>query len=140
MPAAALVKSVGSARSSRCLPGSSGRWSRRSTSPIFGGFNRPSSRTSGSDSGNKFTLNGDGATTAMSTERQLHVVEQYAAQGRVYSQGTATIGQVVNADVWAKNAVNLSNGIRSSGTRLRDVLHHPLQQLDVFGNARPERR
>jgi hypothetical protein len=140
VPAAALVKSVGSATAT-AAPTMVQRTmeSTLHLTPIYGGFNKAIFSDRQLGFGNKFTLNGNGANNGdVYTNGNFTLSNNTLIKGSVYAQGTATIGQgVVNADVWAKNAVSLSNGIQVLGNATSSTSSITLDNNStVFGNAK----
>ena len=118
IPAAALVKSVGSA-TTVAVPTMVQRTMESTIrlTPIYGGFNKAIFSDRQLGFGNKFTLNGNGGNNGdVYTNGDFTLGNNTLIKGSVYAQGSATIAQgVVNADVWAQNAVGLSSGIQILG-------------------------
>jgi hypothetical protein len=140
VPAAALVKSVGSATTA-AVPTMVQRTMESTIhlTPIFGGFNKAIFSDKQLGFGNKFTLNGNGGNNGdVYTNGNFTLSNNTLIKGSVYAQGTATVGQgVVNADVWAKNAVSLSNGIQVLGNATSSTSSITLDSNStVFGNAK----
>jgi hypothetical protein len=140
IPAAALVKSVGSATAA-AVPTMVQRTMEATIhlTPIFGGFNKAIFSDKQLGFGNKFTLNGNGGNNGdVYTNGNFSLSNNTLLKGSVYAQGSATIGQgIVNADVWAKNAVSLSNGIQVLGNATSSTSSITLDSNStVFGNAK----
>jgi hypothetical protein len=140
VPAAALVKSVGSATTA-AVPTMVQRTMESTIrlTPIFGGFNKAIFSDQGLGFQNKFTVNGNGGNNGdVYTNGDFFLANNSLIKGSVYAQGAATIGQgVVNADVWANNAVALSGGIQVLGNATSSTSSITLSSNStVFGNAK----
>jgi cytoskeletal protein CcmA (bactofilin family) len=85
--------------------------------PIYGGFNKAVFSNQQLNFQNKFTINGyTGNDGDVYTNGDFTLNNNTLIKGSVYAQGAATIGQgVINANVWANNAVSLSSGIQVLG-------------------------
>lgn len=140
VPAAALVKSVGTA-TTLAAPTQVQRTMESTIhlTPIYGGFNKAIFSDRQLGFGNKFTLNGNGGNNGdVYTNGDFTLGNNTLIKGSVYSQGAATISQgVVNADVWAKNAVSLSSGIQVLGNSTSSTSSITLSNNStIFGNAK----
>lgn len=140
IPAAALVKSVGTA----VLSTSPTKVQRTMEStirltPVYGGFNKAIFSDKQLNFQNKFTVNGNGANNGdVYTNGNFSLGNNTLIKGSVYAQGNATIGQgVINADVWAKGAVDLSSGIQVLGNVTSSTSSINLSNnSNIFGNAK----
>jgi Tfp pilus assembly protein PilX/cytoskeletal protein CcmA (bactofilin family) len=85
--------------------------------PIYGGFNKAIFSDTQLNFQNKFTLNGNlGNDGDVYTNGNFALGNNTTIFGSVYAQGSASIAQgIVKADVWARNAVDLSSGIEVFG-------------------------
>ena len=140
IPAAALVKSVGSATTA-AVPTLVQRTMESTIrlTPIYGGFNKAIFSDQQLNFQNKFTVNGNGANNGdVYTNGDFTLANNSLIKGSVYAQGSATIGQgVVNADVWAYKAVALSGGIQVLGNATSSTSSITLSNNStVFGNAK----
>ena len=108
-------------------------------SPIYGGFNKAIFSDTQLNFQNKFTLNGNvGNDGDVYTNGNFALNNNTLIKGSVYAQGSATIGQgVINASVWANNAVSLSSGIQVLGNATSSTSSITLSSNStVFGNAK----
>jgi hypothetical protein len=140
IPAAALVKSVGSATTAS-VPTLVQRTMESTIrlTPIYGGFNKAIFSDKQLSFQNKFTVNGSGGNNGdVYTNGDFSLGNNSLIKGSVYAQGSATIGQgVVNADVWAKGAVDLSGGIQVLGNTTSSTSSITLSNNStIFGNAK----
>src|SRR5438105_10545685 len=118
VPAAALVKSVGTAVNLNVgHPVQRTMESLAKLTPIYGGLGQAIFSDLVLNFGNKFTVNGNGSNNGdVYTNGNFTLSNNTVIGGSVYAQGRATIAQgVVKANVWAKNAVWLSSGIQVMG-------------------------
>jgi len=107
--------------------------------PLYGGFNKAIFSNSQLNFGNKFTLNGyTGNDGDVYTNGDFTLGNNTLIKGSVYSQGAATISQgVINANVWANNAVDLSSGIQVLGNATSSTSSITLSSNStIFGDAK----
>jgi cytoskeletal protein CcmA (bactofilin family) len=140
IPQAALVKSVGTAVTTT-TPTKVVRTMESTIhlSPIYGGLNKAIFSDTQLSFQNKFTLNGNvGNDGDVYTNGNFDLGNNTLIKGTVYAQGSATIAQgVINANVWAGNAVSLSSGIQVQGNVTSSTSSITLSNNStVFGNAK----